>query len=73
MGMPTTITSQFQTKLLFHSLQMMYEFKHEIACNEFYVERDVITFVGFFTKEQVDLAVIKYNAVATPVGRARPT
>jgi hypothetical protein len=61
------ITSQPQTTLLFPSLQSMYDFKHKIACTEFYVVRDAITFVGFFTPEQVDLAVTKYNAVATCV------
>lgn len=63
--MRPTIISLDQTTLLFPSLQLMYAFKHEIACSEFYVERDIITFVGFFTQDQVDLAVTKYNAVAT--------
>jgi hypothetical protein len=44
---------------------MMYEFKHEIACTEFYVDRDAMTFVGFFTTEQIHLAVTKYRAVPT--------
>lgn len=66
-GMPPTIYSQLQTTLLFQSLQMMYDFKHEIACTEFYVDRDTMAFVGIFTTEQVDLAVTKYNAVATSV------
>ncbi|MFL5742143.1 MAG: hypothetical protein ACJ75B_18110 [Flavisolibacter sp.] len=63
--MPPTSNSQVQTRLLFQTLQSMYAFKHEIACSEFYVERDVISFVGLFTQDQIDLAVIKYNAVAS--------
>jgi hypothetical protein len=43
----------------------MYEFKHEIACAEFYIDRDTMAFVGFFTKEQIDLAVTTYKAVTT--------
>jgi hypothetical protein len=45
----------------------MYQFKHEIVCTEFYIDRDTRAFVGFFTREQVVLAVTKYNAVAMPV------
>jgi hypothetical protein len=65
--MTPKITLQIQTKLLFKSIESMYAFKHQIACSEFYVERDVASFVGFFTQDQVDLAVTKYNAVATPL------
>jgi hypothetical protein len=61
------INAQRPTILLFQSLQMMYSFKHEIACTEFYIERDAMAFVGFFTKEQVELAVTTYNAAATPI------
>jgi hypothetical protein len=56
---------QMETMLLFQSLQLMYNFKHEITCSEFYVDRDAMSFVGFFTTEQVHLAVTKYNAEAT--------
>jgi hypothetical protein len=65
--MPPTINSKVQTTLLFPSLQLMYQFKHEIVCTEFYIDRDTRAFVGFFTREQVVLAVTKYNAVAMPV------
>ena len=61
--MPPTINSKLQTTLLFPSLQTMYAFKHTIACAEFYVDRDAITFVGVFTAEQIDLALTEYNAV----------
>ena len=44
---------------------MMYAFKHVIACAEFYIDRDRVAFVGFFTREQIDLAVTSYKAVAT--------
>jgi hypothetical protein len=57
--------TQIQTMLLFKSLQLMYDFKHEITCTEFYVDRDAMSFVGFFTTAQLHLAVTKYNAEAT--------
>ncbi|HYO22358.1 MAG TPA: hypothetical protein VER36_08115 [Flavisolibacter sp.] len=60
--MPPISPLPYQTTLVFQSLELMYAFKHDIACAEFYVERDMIAFVGFFTQEQVDLAITKYNA-----------
>jgi hypothetical protein len=65
--MPLTIDPHLQTMLLFPSLQLMYAFKHEIVCMDFYIDRDTRAFVGFFTREQVVLAATKYNAVATLV------
>jgi hypothetical protein len=63
-SMPVVIDPQVQTMLVFESLEKMYDFKHEIACQEFYIERDAKAFVGFFTPEQVLLAITKYNAVS---------
>ena len=63
--MPPTTNAQLQTTLSFQSLESMYAFKHQIACAEFYVDRDRVAFVGFFTREQIDFAVTTYNAAAT--------
>jgi hypothetical protein len=62
--MPVVIDPQMQTMLLFESIETMYCFKHEIACREFYIDRDAKAFVGFFTHDQVLLAINKYKAVS---------
>jgi hypothetical protein len=50
------------TILVFTSLADLSAFKHGCACDDFYVDRDLLSLVGNFTEEQVELAVSKYQA-----------
>jgi hypothetical protein len=52
--------------LVFRSLADISKFKHECVCNDFYVDRDLLTMVGKFSKEQIQMAVSKYNALVSP-------
>ena len=46
----------------FESLEAISHFKHECSCNDFYVDRDALTIVGFFKQEHIELAVVKFGA-----------
>lgn len=59
--MPTIIPKK-QLSLLFKSGEVMTAFKRECACPDFYIDRDAIAIVGFFTNEQVQRAITKYEA-----------
>jgi hypothetical protein len=48
--------------LLFRSMAVLSQFKKECTCADFYIDRDALTVVGSFTKEQIAIAMEKYNA-----------
>ena len=60
--MPIVISPE-QVVLLFQSITAISAFKHESACNDFYIVRDVLMMVGAFQPGQVQLAIKKYEAV----------
>jgi hypothetical protein len=51
-----------ESTLLFPSNKAISEFKHKCGCNDFYIDRDSLTLVGFFTQEQIQLAAEKFGA-----------
>lgn len=59
--MPTIVPKK-QLRLLFKSGEVMTAFKRECTCPDFYIDRDAIAIVGFFTNEQVQMALTKYEA-----------
>ena len=48
--------------LVFPSNKAISDFKHECGCNDFYIDRDELTLVGFFTEEQIKLAIVNFGA-----------
>jgi len=48
--------------LVFPSNKAISDFKHECGCNDFYIDRDKLTLVGFFTEDQIRLATVKFGA-----------
>lgn len=58
--MPLSIPKK-QVKLYFKSAAAISLFKLEAACKDFYIDRDALAMVGFFTEEQLRLAVTKYE------------
>lgn len=51
-----------QISLFFQSATAISLFKQESACQDFYIDRDAVAIVGFFTEEQIRLALTKYEA-----------
>lgn len=51
-----------QRSLLFKSTAAISLFKKEAGCQDFYIDRDAVSVVGFFTEEQISLALKKYEA-----------
>lgn len=51
-----------QLSLFFGSTAAISLFKQECGCQDFYIDRDAVALVGFFTEEQVCLALTKYAA-----------
>lgn len=49
--------------LFFQTLDAISNFKKECNCNDFYIDRDVLSIVGTFTDEQLYLAINKYSAI----------
>lgn len=47
---------------LFRSMAVLSQFKKECTCADFYIDRDALTIVGSFTKEEIAIAMKKYNA-----------
>jgi hypothetical protein len=52
-----------ESSIVFPSNEAISSFKHECQCNDFYIDRDAMTLVGFFTDEQIKLATEKFEAV----------
>ena len=51
-----------QVILSFQSIIDISKFKHECGCRDFYIDRDSLTLVGTFSKEQLQLATERYAA-----------
>lgn len=51
-----------EVMIVFSSLEAISKFKHECACNDFYVDRDSLTLVGFFKPEHIRLAADEFGA-----------
>jgi hypothetical protein len=51
-----------EVMIVFESLEAIWKFKHECTCNDFYVDRDRLTPVGFFKPEHIRLAADKFDA-----------
>lgn len=56
------LTHKKQITLIFPSAAAIAQFKQEPFCCDFYIERDAMAVVGFFTEEQIQLALKKYDA-----------
>ena len=60
LNMPLSIPKK-QVSLFFKSAAAISQFKQESAAQDFYIDRDALAMVGFFTDEQLRLAVTKYK------------
>jgi hypothetical protein len=58
--MPNVVV--IESAIFFLSNEAILSFKHECACNDFYIDRDAIALVGFFTQEQIQMAIERYGA-----------
>ena len=56
-------TQEKKFKLSFKSINDISKFKHECACNDFYIDRDSLTLVGTFTQEQLQIATARYGVL----------
>ena len=54
--------AQKQVTICFNSVTSISKFKHECGCSDFYIDRDQLTMVGYFTEDQIRLAMSKYAA-----------
>lgn len=59
--MPLPIPKK-QASLYFNSTAAISLFKQEAACQDFYIDRDAVALIGFFTEAQIRLALTKYEA-----------
>ncbi|MGZ5189485.1 MAG: hypothetical protein ACXWCZ_00625 [Flavisolibacter sp.] len=52
--------------LVFSSMADISNFKQECLCDDFYVDRDLLSLVGSFTDAQIMIAKTKYKALVNP-------
>ena len=57
----STITQKIV--LVFSSMADISRFKMECVCDDFYIDRDLLSLIGSFSETQVDIAVNKYKAI----------
>ena len=61
-NMTVSDTRKRNVILSFKSIADLSKFKHECDCNDFYIDRDLLTLVGDFIETQIQMAINKYDA-----------